>query len=279
MSYQFEKSDQHVEIANRDVARSRTNRSRRVRLSYPSALVELALLLCGTFGAVRTTSELGIGKSTLYRWRNAYRTAWTPRYRKGVDGRPDRWSEVARELYARCERAGFPMRASVLRASVAADRVVERDASGVCADGDDRSLEFSHAYSDVIVAGTKRVSDQMMRAKNEIDRNYASKQSIAHLSHLVALPRIKFIKEFTATFGVSPYRYLLGVRFRHALALLQSSGAPLADVASATGFGTAASMQHAFKRFAGVTPAKLMNTIAPQREANIVPLARPAQTH
>jgi AraC-like DNA-binding protein len=268
MSFQIERSDQRVAGSSRNVARSRCNRSRRVRMSYPAALVELALLLCGTFGALRATSELGIGKSTLYRWRNAYRTAWMPRYRKGLDGRPDHWTEVSSELYARCERAGFSIRSSLLRASVmapidGASVSAESDRSSVC-----EQVAANHRNDSIpICSESTRASEKMIRAKREIDSNYASKQSINRLAGLVALPRIKFIKEFTATFGVSPYRYLLGVRFRQALALLEYSKASFAVVASATGFGTAASMQYAFKRFAGVTPAKLMNTIAPQRDA------------
>jgi len=72
---------------------------------------------------------------------------------------------------------------------------------------------------------------------------------------------MRFIKEFSATFGIPPYQYLISVRVGHARHLLESSAVPLPDVATASGFGSAASMQHAFRRFAGASPAKVMNTI------------------
>ncbi len=271
MSFRIKTPDKRIACSSRNLSRPRHNRSRRVRMSYPAALVELALLLCGTFGASRATSELGIGKSTLYRWRSAYRTAWMPHYRKAIDGRPDRWDEVASELYARCERAGFCIRSSSLRASVGAhvDSAAAPTRAGARVVVSEQ-LPLSHCNSLIPVCSeSNSAPEKMIRAKREIDNNYASKQSISRLANLVALSRIKFIKEFTATFGVSPYRYLLGVRYRHAVALLEYSRASFAVVASATGFGTASSMQYAFKRFAGVTPARLMNTIAPHRDAQV----------
>ena len=268
------KHDQWIAVPGSDIAPSRCSRSRHVRMSYPAALVELALLLCGTFGARRATSELGIGLATLYRWKNAYRTAWTPRYRKGIDGRPNRWDEVASQLYARCERAGYPMRYSLLRKSVEA---ATQTTIVAAADNDPihvgQQFEERRAHGHCVRSDSNRPSEKMILAKREIDTNYACKQSIARLADFVAMPRIKFIREFAATFGITPYRYLLSVRFQRALTLLEYSEASFDVVASATGFGSASSMQRAFKRFAGVAPAKLMNTIAPQQNA-IVELPR-----
>lgn len=259
MNAQIQKSDSQIAIPGRAVARSQSKRSRRVRMSYPAALVELALLLCGTFGALRATSDLGIGKSTLYRWRNAYRTAWTPRYRKGVDGRPNHWTEVADELYARCEKAGFPIRRPALRA--AGDHI-------------NSTVQITEHFAPAQIsfpAELPNASEAMIRAKSEIDRNYASKQSIDRLAELVSMTRFRFVKKFTSTFGVSPYRYLLGVRFQRAVAMLEYSQSSLAAVAAETGFGNAASMQYAFKRFAGMSAARLMNTIAPKTNAGEQP--------
>ena len=106
----------------------------------------------------------------------------------------------------------------------------------------------------------------MSRAKHEIETNFATRLSCQRLADLSGLPRIKFIKEFAATFGVPPYHYLLAVRVQRALKLLEFSKAPLPVVAATTGFGSATSMQRAFKQFAGATAGKVMNTIAPCRD-------------
>lgn len=268
MSMQLMRPDQRIALPGRDIAQTRRNRSRHVRMSYPAALVELALLLCGTFGARRATSELGIGLATLYRWKNAYRTVWTPRYRKGIDGRPDRWDEVASQLFARCERAGFPMRSSLVRRSV----LKSTGDAAACAATVDHGEQTDQLHcTEMVPIRSKRrdISEKMIHAKREIDNNYAYKQSIGRLAGFVGMPRIKFIKEFSATFGVTPYRYLLSVRFRQAMALLEYSKASFDVVAASTGFGSASSMHRAFKRFAGVAPARLMNAIAPQHDVMV----------
>jgi AraC-like DNA-binding protein len=243
----------------RDGARSRIARHRRVRSSYPSALVELALVLCGTVGTREAASTLGVGMSTVYRWMGLHRTAWMPRNVVHNDGQPI--DDVVVALSTRCERAGFSLRAPSNRNAIAST-----DHSA------DPSRVFPHrAETNHLLKGGETttnsgdITETMQRAKREIENNFATHLSCQTLADRVGMPRFQFIKKFAATFGVPPYHYLLGIRVKQAWELLQRSDVPLPAVAAATGFGSAASMQRAFKRFAGASPSKVVNVIAAGR--------------
>ena len=112
----------------RDGTRTRRTRNRRVRLRYPAALVELALLLCGTIGVPRVASGLGLGKSTVYRWTSAHRTAWMSAIHWTRAVVHSRENDVITELLSRCARAGFHVRSSLLSAD-ADSKVAESEES------------------------------------------------------------------------------------------------------------------------------------------------------
>jgi AraC-like DNA-binding protein len=243
----------------RDGVRSRIARHRRVRSSYPAALVELALVLCGTVGTREAASTLGVGMSTVYRWMGLHRTAWMPRNVVHNDGQPI--DDVVVALSTRCERAGFSLRAPSNRNAIASI-----GHSSDLSQAFQSNIESSHTLEadETSISGVD-VTDPMQRAKREIEDNFVTHLSCQMLADRVGMPRFQFIKKFAATFGVPPYHYLLGIRVKRAWELLQRSDAPLPAVAAATGFGSAASMQRAFKRFVGASPSKVVNVIAPDR--------------
>src|SRR5207344_3422208 len=80
-------------------------RRRQVRLSYPQAFVELALLLALRHGRRNCARVLGLPLSTVYRWLEHYRR------------QPDRIERIERsdrawldELIGACEAHGFDLR-------------------------------------------------------------------------------------------------------------------------------------------------------------------------
>jgi AraC-like DNA-binding protein len=251
----------------------RAKRTRRARLSYPAALVELALLLCATADKRDVASALGVGISTVYRWVGTHRTAWMSRDSLRTDGSLTRTADVISVLSARCEHAGFRVSPSLVNRNANAARSASEP---IIEDGVDthRIPEIDEIAANDVVA-----TESMIHAKREIETKYTTRLSCQRMAATVDMSRIKFIKEFASTFGVPPYHYLLGIRVKRAIELLQYSNASLPIVAATTGFGSAASMHRAFKRFAGASPGTVVKAIAPKRNfafANSVQSPMPA---
>ena len=241
----------------------RVKRTRRARLSYPAAVVELALLLCATSDKRDVASALGVGISTVYRWVGTHRTAWMPRDSLRVDGSVTRIADVISTLSTRCEHAGF----RVSPALVNRKATNAQSSTGISIDegvNTHRITEIGDIAASDVVA-----TESMIRAKHEIETKYATRLSCQQLAAAANMSRIKFIKAFATAFGVPPYHYLLGIRVKRAIELLQYSSATLPIVATTTGFGSAGSMQRAFRRFAGASPGTVVKAIAPKRDFTI----------
>ena len=81
------------------------------------------------------------------------------------------------------------------------------------------------------------------------------------LAALSGLSRTYFVQRFNASFGVSPYRYIIEARIGLAQKLLESSNLPLAQIAALCGFADQAHLGVTFKRIAGMTPARYRQII------------------
>lgn len=210
---------------------------RRVRLHYPTEVVECAVLLSCLLGVRRAASALDIRQSTLYRWFNKHRTRRSQFVVQLVEGRVASTTDTPGSMIVRCEDKSFtshPYVLSQLRA--------KRDTSSV----DDSITPSSHGFA----------SERMLSIKALIDREYQSDWSCESLAERVGISRFQFINEFSAAFGKSPYHYLLGVRVHHAIELVkQRSDRTLAEIARNVGFGSSSSMHRAFKNFLGTSPA------------------------
>ncbi|MBP0588213.1 helix-turn-helix transcriptional regulator [Paraburkholderia sp. LEh10] len=87
-----------------------------------------------------------------------------------------------------------------------------------------------------------------------IEANFDKTVSLAQLAELSALSVSRFATVFREQIGLSPYRYLCGVRVRRAQALLLA-GMPGAVVATEVGFFDQSHLARHFKRFCGMTPS------------------------
>ena len=64
-----------------------------------------------------------------------------------------------------------------------------------------------------------------------------------------------FVRRFKANTGTTPGTWLVGARIARARELLKSSAAAIEDVATAAGFGSAATLRHHFRAHMKVSPA------------------------
>ncbi|HEX2320526.1 MAG TPA: AraC family transcriptional regulator [Streptosporangiaceae bacterium] len=90
-----------------------------------------------------------------------------------------------------------------------------------------------------------------------IDREYANPELDAvSAGAAIGLGRTRMIHVFRAVTGTTPHRYLVERRVAHAAEMLATGDAPVTDVCFASGFGSVARFQAAFKRAWGVPPSQ-----------------------
>lgn len=98
-----------------------------------------------------------------------------------------------------------------------------------------------------------------------IDRmraDIAGDYSIAALASLVGMSARTFQRRFHAATGTTLGRWLLAERLRQARDLLENSPQSIDRVAERTGFGTAATLRHHFRRQLATTPAAYRGAFA-----------------
>jgi len=76
-------------------------------------------------------------------------------------------------------------------------------------------------------------------------------------------------RQFLASYGMSPARFVTLARLERACALIEQSGSSLKAVARAVGFGSQENMNNAFVRRLGVTPADYSSRFRPQAAAQV----------
>ena len=79
--------------------------------------------------------------------------------------------------------------------------------------------------------------------------------TLADAARAAAMSPFHFQRTFKRAFGVSPSRYVAGLRFTRAGRLLQA-GTSVTEAALAVGFGSTASFSVAFRAWSGMTPSQ-----------------------
>jgi AraC family transcriptional regulator len=87
-----------------------------------------------------------------------------------------------------------------------------------------------------------------------IGANLASNISVTELAGLVHMSPSHFAHVFKASFGVTPYRFVMQQRVEEAMRMLASSNLSATQVAMAFGFSSQSHFVKVFRQFTGVTP-------------------------
>lgn len=231
-------------------------RRRRVRLSYPKPLVELALNLAACVGVSELAKQTDIPPSVIYRWRSQARE--TGQLPQVTDLR------TLSSLLRRC--AGMSGRFDsllhlALRADQAPDALDERNVSNPNtvrpgnALADDRS-SIDLKLPSLDVPATSRIA-KLELARRLIHDNYFESINCARLAATAGMARTYFIRMFGKAFRMSPHQYLLRVRLAAAKELLARSTESIDVIAAGVGFRTGAALGRAFKRMEGKTVSEV----------------------
>lgn len=94
----------------------------------------------------------------------------------------------------------------------------------------------------------------MLRARDAMDRDFAKALNIPVLARIAFVSEAHFIREFRATFGETPNRYLQRRRLERAMFLLRQTDLPVTEICLDVGFTSLGTFSRTFRRIVGVTP-------------------------
>jgi AraC-like DNA-binding protein len=101
------------------------------------------------------------------------------------------------------------------------------------------------------------------RAREWLADRLADPPALAELAAMCGLSRFQLVRRFAASYGLSPYAWLLRHRAEHARRLIQR-GCRLADAAAACGFADQGHMTRTFARQFGFTPGAWRRAVCPR---------------
>jgi AraC-like DNA-binding protein len=94
----------------------------------------------------------------------------------------------------------------------------------------------------------------LRRARDLIDREYARPLDVAALARAALMSTAHFSREFRATYGETPYSYLMTRRIERAKALLRRGDLSVTEVCMEVGCASLGSFSARFTKLVGETP-------------------------
>jgi AraC-like DNA-binding protein len=105
---------------------------------------------------------------------------------------------------------------------------------------------------------------RMLRARDAMDRAYASPLDIASLARVAHVSEAHFIRVFRATFGETPHRYLQRRRVERAAFLLRESPLSVTAICFEVGFNSLGTFSRTFRAVLGSSPSDYRRTTSRQ---------------
>jgi len=103
-----------------------------------------------------------------------------------------------------------------------------------------------------------RLSALLDRLRGRVTENIA----IGELARSVAMSERTFLRRFRETTGTTPSDWLISARVERARELLESTALPIESIAEDSGFGSAVTLRHHFRRKLGVSPSDYQQRFA-----------------
>ena len=94
----------------------------------------------------------------------------------------------------------------------------------------------------------------LRRARDLMDREYARPLNVAALARAALMSTAHFSRQFRATYGETPYAYLMTRRIERAKALLRRGDVSVTEVCLEVGCTSLGSFSARFTELVGVTP-------------------------
>ncbi|QNE20675.1 helix-turn-helix transcriptional regulator [Kribbella qitaiheensis] len=120
------------------------------------------------------------------------------------------------------------------------------------------------------LSGTEDANRRLLRARDAIDRQFPEPLAIAALAGIALMSPAHFIRQFRATFGEPPHRYLQRRRVERAMALLRNTTQSITEVGFAVGFTSPGTFSRTFKAVVGQSPSTYRRSSRPLQAPDCV---------
>jgi AraC-like DNA-binding protein len=111
----------------------------------------------------------------------------------------------------------------------------------------------------------------MLRARDTMDRRYAQPLDIPAIARVAHVSPAHFSREFRATFGETPHRYLQRRRVERAMELLRETDRSVTEICFDVGFGSLGTFSRTFRELLRESPSSYRNRFAGEGIALRVP--------
>jgi AraC-like DNA-binding protein len=96
---------------------------------------------------------------------------------------------------------------------------------------------------------------RMLRARDTMDRAFARPLDVAALAEVAHVSPAHFSRQFRATFGETPHRYLQRRRVERAMELLRETDRSVTEICFDVGFGSLGTFSRTFAAVVGEPPS------------------------
>jgi AraC-like DNA-binding protein len=96
---------------------------------------------------------------------------------------------------------------------------------------------------------------RMLRARDTMDRAFAQPLDVPALARVAHVSPAHFSRQFRATFGETPHRYLQRRRVERAMELLRETDRPITEICLDVGWGSLGTFSRTFRRIVGESPS------------------------
>ena len=95
---------------------------------------------------------------------------------------------------------------------------------------------------------------RMLRARDAMDRAFARPLEVPALARVAHVSPSHFSRQFRATFGETPHRYLQRRRVERAMELLRETDRPVTEICFDVGFNSLGTFSRTFRAIVGEPP-------------------------
>ena len=124
-----------------------------------------------------------------------------------------------------------------------------------------------------MAVGREDANRHLLRARDAMDRDFARPLDVPTLARIALVSEAHFIREFKATFGETPHRYLQRRRIERAMALLRDTDRSVTEICLDVGFTSLGTFTRTFRAIVGQTATAYRRDAPPHAVPNCFAMA------